>query len=62
MSTNIDCDLHDCIHNPDDLGPCTAPEVELTIDSETGFLECFQYEKEKRDDEDTDQEVKSKWG
>lgn len=62
MATKIDCDLHGCIHNPDDLGPCTAYKVELTIDPETGFLACYQYETEKRDDEDADQEAKLKMG
>ena len=56
MATDIDCDLHGCIHNPDDLGPCTAPKIELTINAETGFLDCYQYEIEKRNDEDPDQE------
>ena len=51
MTTEIDCDLHNCIHDPDDLGPCTAPKVELIMDPETGFLVCCQYEIEKRGDE-----------
>ena len=61
MATEIDCDLQECIHNPDNLGPCTAPKVEFTVNVETGFLDCFQYEIEKRDDEDPDQEGELTW-
>ena len=47
--TEIDCGLSECKRR-DVHGVCTALNIELTVDPESGFLDCTEYEINRSDE------------